>query len=49
MNNTHRDVRLFEGAGASILFTDKHGSRDRVIFAMRNPDYIKNEKNLDEC
>lgn len=47
--NDVNDVRTFEGAGASLLFQDKHGSRNRMIFAMRNPDYVKNEKNLDEC
>lgn len=48
-NRANNDVRPFEGAGATILFIDNGGERKRLIFAMRNPDYVKNEKHLDEC
>lgn len=42
-------TRTFEGAGATILFIDQGGSRKRLVFAMRNPDYVNNKKKLDEC
>jgi len=43
-NNT---IPSFEGAGAIVIF--KYKTEERAIFAMRNPDYISNDKKIDEC
>lgn len=47
VNDTSIVQRKFEGAGATILFTQ--GNSQKVVFAHRNPDYIKNDKKMDEC
>jgi hypothetical protein len=49
ISNTKIVPRTIEGAGATAIFTDQMGKRQRLVFAMRNPDYLKNQDKLDEC